>query len=129
MKKHLLIFAAALLACAAIFCACSDEAAGGGISRSSFTDLNWTREVDGETETIFFGSGGSFSYFCSCGNPVNDSDLCSGYTYDVSTGTITLRCESTVPGMITSIKVVSCDEETLVLNFGGDTRTFTRDDS
>ena len=147
MKKHLLIFAAVLLACALIFCACSDEVAGteepagteetvgteesadSSISQSTFVDIRWTRETSSDTEYLRFYSDGDFVYYCACGNPVDDSDLCDGYTYDASTGTITLHYVIEIPGLITSIKVVSCDENTLVLNFGGQNRTFTREDS
>ena len=45
-------------------------------SKYPFTDVNWTRDGENDMETIVFKSNGRFTYYCSCGNPVNDSDLC-----------------------------------------------------
>ena len=57
-----------------------------------FSDVIWTRDSGNGIETIMFRSDGSFSYSCSCGNPVNDSDLCENYTYNDKTKEITLDC-------------------------------------
>ena len=86
----------------------------------------WTRNAEHDTETIHFGEDGSFSYSCSCGNPVNDSDLCDGYTYDDATKTITLDCIETTDEMITIIKIVKCDENSLHLDFDGEIRIFEK---
>ena len=82
--------------------------------------------IENDIETIFFGADGTFRYYCSCGNPVNDSDLCEGYTYDDSTKTITLNCIETTDEMVTTIKIVKCDESSLHLDFDGETRIFTK---
>lgn len=87
---------------------------------------SWTRNAEHDTETIRFGEDGSFSYFCSCGNPVNDSDLCDGYTYDDATKTITLDCIETTDEMFTIIKIVKCDENSLHLDFNGEIRIFEK---
>ncbi len=63
---------------------------------------------------------------CACGNPVNDSDLCEGYTYDEKTKTITLDCIEITDEMVTKIKVVKCDENSLELDFDGDIRIFEK---
>ena len=91
-----------------------------------FADKTWTRTTDVDTEYISFLSDGSFSYYCACGNPVNDSDLCEGYTYDDATKTITLDCIETTEEMITTIKIVKCDENNLHLDFDGEIRFFTK---
>lgn len=93
---------------------------------AAFFDISWTREADHDTETIRFGEDGSFSYSCGCGNPVNDSDLCEGYTYDAATKTITLDCMETTDEMVTIIKVVKCDENSLHLDFDGEIRIFEK---
>ena len=89
-------------------------------------NISWTRDAENDTETIRFGEDGSFSYSCGCGNPVNDSDLCEGYTYDDETKTITLECIETTDEMVTVIKIVKCDENELQLDFDGEIRTFTK---
>lgn len=95
-------------------------------SNYSFVDISWTREAAHDIETIRFGEDGSFSYSCACGNPVNDSDLCEGYTYDDATKTITLDCIEITDDMVTVIKIVKCDEKELHLDFNGETRIFTK---
>lgn len=92
----------------------------------SFVNISWTREAEHDTETIRFGADGSFSYSCACGNPVNDSDLCEGYTYDDTSKTITLDCIETTDEMITAIKVVKCDGNSLHLDFDGEIRIFEK---
>lgn len=92
----------------------------------AFFNISWTRDTDYDTETIRFGEDGSFSYYCGCGNPVNDSDLCEGYTYDHATKTITLNCIETTEEMITTIRLVKCDETSLHLDFNGEIRVFEK---
>ena len=92
----------------------------------SFFDISWTREAEHDTETIRFGADGSFTYSCACGNPVNDADLCEGYTYDEATKTITLECEEITEEMVTVIKVVKSDGNTLHLDFNGEIRIFEK---
>ena len=95
-------------------------------SKYSFVNTSWTRDAEHDTETIRFGEDGSFSYYCGCGNPVNDSDLCEGYTYDDATKTITLNCIETTDEMVTIIKIVKCDENSLHLDFDGEIRIFEK---
>ena len=95
-------------------------------SKYSFTDGSWNRDAENDIETIRFGADGSFTYYCSCGNPVNDSDLCDGYTYDDATKTITLNCIETTDEMVTVIKIVKCDENSLQLDFDGEIRIFEK---
>ena len=68
------------------------------------------------------------SYYCSCGNSVNDSDLCEGYRYDDETKTITLICLEETDEMVTKIKVVKYDENELHLDFDGEIRVFVREE-
>ncbi len=95
-------------------------------SKYSFVNTSWTRDAEHDTETIRFGEDGSFSYYCGCGNSVNDSDLCEGYTYDDATKTITLNCIETTEEMVTTIKIVKCDDNSLQLDFNGDIRIFQK---
>lgn len=90
-----------------------------------FVNITWTRDAENDTEYIRFSEDGSFSYYCACGNPVNDSDLCEGYTYDANTDTITLKYIEKTKETISKIKLVECTDDTLTLDFGGELRIFT----
>ena len=130
MKVFSSVIALALV-CVALFVGCSDDEIKDNqrvdYSNYSFTDISWTRDAEQDIETIRFGSDGDFSYFCVCGNPVNDSDLCEGYTYDEATKTITLNCIETTDEMIDVIRIEKCDEKELHLDFDGEIRVFTKE--
>lgn len=123
---------ALVLVCAMLFAGCSKNEKTDtkdktvDYSKYPFVNISWTRDAEHDTETIRFGADGSFSYYCGCGNPVNDSDLCEGYTYDDATKTITFDCIETTDEMVTVIKIVSCDENSLQLDFNGEIRTFEK---
>lgn len=92
-----------------------------------FTDVSWTRDAENDIETIVFKSNGRFTYYCSCGNPVNDSDLCESYTYNDGTKEITLDCFEETEETISTIKVVNSTETTLELDFNGEIRKFEKE--
>lgn len=92
--------------------------------RGGFEDMTWTRDSGTCIETLRFRSDGSCSYFCACGNPVNDDDLCEGYRYDAASKRIFLEFMETTEETVTEIRVESFDGATLVLDFDGDLRTF-----
>ena len=92
-----------------------------------FTDVSWTRDAENDIETIVFKSNGRFTYYCSCGNPVNDSDLCESYTYNDDAKEITLDCFEETEETITTIKVVNSTETTLELDFNGEIRKFEKE--
>ena len=128
MKKFVYLIALFLIT-TIIFIGCSNntkEEQNVDYSQYSFVNTSWTRDAEHDIETIRFGADGKFTYYCACGNPVNDSDLCEGYTYDDSTKTITLNCIETTDEMVTTIKIVKCDESSLHLDFDGETRIFTK---
>ena len=127
MKKFISLFSIVLL-CIILFvgCAKNEKTDNVDYSKYSFVNTAWTRDTEQDIETIRFGADGSFSYYCACGNSVNDSDLCEGYTYDDDTKTITLDCFETTDEMITVIKIAKCDEKELHLDFDGEIRVFTK---
>ena len=92
-----------------------------------FSDVTWTRDSGNDIETIRFKSDGSFSYYCACGNPVNDSDLCESYTYNDKTKEIKISCFETTEEMVTSIKIVEMSENILELDFNGEIRKFEKE--
>ena len=96
-------------------------------SKYSFTNVNWIRNTEYDTENIRFKSDGRFSYFCDCGNPVNDADLCESYTYDEKTNEIKLDCFETTEETVETIKIVEVTEEILRLDFNGEIREFIKE--
>jgi len=92
-----------------------------------FTNVSWTRDGGNDIETIRFNSDGSFSYYCSCGNPVNDSDLCESYKYTDETKEIKLDCFVITDEMITTIKVIESTDSILELDFNGEIRRFEKE--
>jgi uncharacterized lipoprotein YehR (DUF1307 family) len=129
MKKYISLLIV-VLACSMLFAGCNakEETPTQTTEKIvyAFMDVAWTRDAENDIETIRFGSDGHFTYYCACGNPVNDSDLCEGYTYDDSTKTITLDCFEVTDEMVTVIKIVKCDDQELHLDFDGDVRIFTK---
>ena len=90
--------------------------------------VRWIRNTEYEEETLCFLPNGAFRYSCACGNPVNDSDAVESYRYDETTGMFILNCYEELEGMITEIKFISCDGEKLELDFGGELRTFFKEE-
>lgn len=129
MKKYVYLFVLALV-CSILFVGCDNskktDASSVDYSQYSFVGTSWTRDTEHDIETIRFGADGHFAYYCACGNSVNDSDLCEGYTYDDATKTITLDCIETTDEMVTVIKIVKCDEKELHLDFDGEVRVFNK---
>jgi len=91
-----------------------------------FSDVVWTRDGGNDIETLIFKPDGSFSYYCSCGNPVNDSDLCESYIYNDETKEIKFDCFETTEEMITNIKIVEMSEDVLELDFNDEIRRFEK---
>lgn len=96
------------------------------LSSISFVNVDWERTTDSCVETIYFNDDGSCGYYCACGSPVNDDDLCEGYTFDPQSQTICLDFAYSSANAVKKIKVVSCDGQSLVLDFDGDIRTFEK---
>lgn len=93
----------------------------------NFTDISWTRDGGHDIETISFKSNGHFVYYCSCGNSVNDSDLCEGYTFDEKTQKITLDYIELTEEAVTQLKIVKLTNNTIEIDFDGEIKTFTKE--
>lgn len=93
----------------------------------AFTNISWVRDNGFDIETIRFNGDGGFSYYCACGNPVNDSDLCDKYTYDDETKKIKLECFEMTEDIIDNIKIIDVSNEILLLDFDGEIREFKKD--
>lgn len=122
MKKNIII----LLLIGLFLTGCSYEKEK-NYSEYLFSDVVWTRDGGNDIETLVFGSDGSFRYYCACGNPVNDSDLCEKYTYDDEIKEIKLDCFETTDETITNIKIVKMTENILELDFNGEIRKFEKE--
>lgn len=91
---------------------------------AEFIGVQWTRTTEYDTEYLSFNSDGSFSYYCACGDPQNDSDLIESYSYDEEKQLITFDTIGKTESMVTEVKVVEYDSEHLKLDFDGDIREF-----
>ena len=127
IKPNLLLVLTVVLLFLLLGCARNNTAETVDYSEYSFTDTVWTRKAEYDIETIKFSSNGSFAYSCACGNPVNDSDLNEGYTYDDETKTITIKYIETTEETVSTIRIESCDNESIKLSFDGEIREFVKD--
>lgn len=92
---------------------------------AEFMGVQWVRNVGEDVEFLSFMTDGTFSYYCSCGNPVNDSDLIKSYSYDKENQTITFKAKEKTDYIDTKIKILEFDSEHLKLDFDGDVREFS----
>ena len=91
----------------------------------SFTNMDWKRTIDDCTEIINFGPFGSFSYYCLCRDCKDYSLVADSYTYDSETGVVTLNIiADDAEGVVNTIKIVSYDNEKLVIELGGNVLEF-----
>ena len=126
MKKYIII----LMLVGLFLTGCNDKKEKTQVKDYSeylFTDVSWTRDGGNDIETIVFKSDGRFSYYCSCGNPVNDSDLCESYIYNDKNKEIKLDCFEITEETITDIKILKMTEEVLELDFNGEIRRFEKE--
>lgn len=93
---------------------------------SDFVDIRYERSTEADTEFIRFVKDGSFSYYCACGNPVDNSDLCEYYTYDKENNKIELVCYDGVPEKEKNIKILTATKDKLKIEINGEIREFTR---
>ena len=93
---------------------------------SDFVDIRYERSTEADTEFIRFSKEGSFSYYCACGNPVDNSDLCEYYTYDKENNKIELVCYDEVPEKEKNIKILTATKDKLKIEINGEIREFTR---
>ena len=119
MKKTII-----MALCAITFLVGCEEKQENPNENHSFVDIEWTRDSGHDLETLRLNSDGSYSYTCACGNPINDADLCESYKYEGNE--IKLDCFETTEEMVTTIKVIKVTENTLELDFNGETRIFEK---
>lgn len=93
---------------------------------SDFAGIKYEGSNGADTEFIRFAKDGSFSYYCACGNPVDNYDLCEYYTYDKEKNEIELICYSGVTKKEKNIKILTATKEKLKIEINGKIREFTR---
>lgn len=93
---------------------------------SDFVDIRYERSTEADTEFIRFTKDGSFSYYCACGNPVDNYDLCEYYTYDKENNKIELVCYDGVTEKEKNIKILTATKDKLKIEINGEIREFTQ---
>ena len=126
MRRKIQLLAVLCCVMVMIFTGCGTSEKEVDYSTYDFAGVHWTRDAECDVETLCFRTNGEFQYSCGCGNPVNDADVVETYSYDDETKMFTLNCYEEIEGMITEIKLVNCDGETLELDFDGEIRTFMK---
>lgn len=91
-------------------------------SKYDFVGKTWTRTTDADTEFLTFRKNGGFSYYCACGNPVDDADLCEYYTYD-GKDTIYVHCDYDKLKKV-KVDIISHNDNKLKIKFDGEVREF-----
>lgn len=85
----------------------------------------WARMTKYNAEFISFSEDGHFAYYGSEGNGVNDYDLCDSYKYNPQLNILEINCAKGIgEDTPTKIEVVSFDEDTLILKFLDEEKTF-----
>lgn len=122
MKKFIYLFVLSLLLMTGCQVSVPIE-----ICYENFIDIRWTRNGGHDIETISFKSDGSFVYYCSCGNPVNDSDLCDSYTYNDKTHEISLNYFELTDEAVTNLRIMNLIKDEIQIDFDGEIRIFTKE--
>ena len=126
MKKKILCLVMGLtLMTSFVGCTSADEKEeGAAASAAAFADKEWLfyDEVAAEHHCLSFGSDGSYSYHCQCGEPIGDSDLYEKYEYDEAAGVIKLSND--YDGETDEIRVLGFNEYHLMLEIDGEIRDF-----
>ena len=112
---------------------CTSKKIGNGNSKKNkekitineeFCDKEWFfyDEVRAENEVLRLGKDGSFSYHCSCGEPIGDSDIYETYEYDKNKKKIVL-CGSEKETK--NIELINYNEYHMLLKIDGEIKDFS----
>lgn len=114
-SNKMVILAAIVTAIAMVFGGCSVA----NYYPEFLTEHSWTHFSVCD-ETIYFGKDGEYAYYCSCGEPVDDSDLYESYSYNEEEETIQLKPKDDN----SKIKVLRYEKSRLLLDFDGKVKEF-----
>lgn len=92
-----------------------------------FANKAWVDKND-TSENLSFGVFGGFAYWCSCGNPVDGSDMVEYYTYNRFTKKIKLIWhDDNNKKRVEVYDVIKYTDEKLVLRIDGERTEFILD--
>lgn len=91
-----------------------------------FVGIDWVRVNGNDEEHLKFYSDGRFVYSTLDGKALNNADICTRYYYNETTKTIGLICYEEVSGTVKDIVIKDYNDNSLVLDFSGDTRIFNK---
>ncbi len=120
MRKQLILFIILM----GILTGCGDATATTSVPLEAFVETNWERPIEGCVENLYFGEDKTFANYEGCGNEIDETYLYETYSYNEKTGIVELQAYGGSKTM--SIKVVSCEEDKLVLDFAGEERTYEK---
>ena len=93
--------------------------------KADFVGISFERKAEtGDTETIRLNADGTFAYYCSCGNSVDDADICEFYTYNTETKEIKFICYEDAALSSKKVTVKEASKTSLKLDFDGEIREF-----
>ena len=117
MKKIYL----ALLMCVFLMVGCGEKKA---TFPEELVDKDWLfyDGVAGESLVMNFHSDGTYSYHCSCGEPVGNSDLYELYEFDPETSIITLSND--YDDNTSEIEVICYNEHHMMVKVDGEIKDF-----
>lgn len=91
-----------------------------------FVGIDWVRVNGNDEEHLKFYSDGRFVYSTLDGKALNNADICTRYYYNETTKTIGLICYEEVSGTVKDIVIKDFNNNSLVLDFSGETRIFNK---
>ena len=91
-----------------------------------FVGIDWVRVNGNDEEHLKFYSDGRFVYSTLDGKALNNADICTRYYYNETTKTIGLICYEEVSGTVKDIVIKDYNDNSLVLDFSGETRIFNK---
>lgn len=91
-----------------------------------FVGIDWVRVNGNDEEHLKFYSDGRFVYSTLDGKALNNADICTRYYYNETTKTIGLICYEEVSGTVKDIVIKDYNNNSLVLDFSGETRIFNK---
>lgn len=91
-----------------------------------FVGIDWVRVNGNDEEHLKFYSDGRFVYSTLDGKALNNADICTRYYYNETTKTIRLICYEEVSGTVKDIVIKDYNNNSLVLDFSGETRIFNK---
>ena len=87
-----------------------------------FTNITWGRVNDSKKEFVYFSDDGEYEYYYEGGKLVTETQYCTKYRYNSENNIITLLCADEN----IDITLVAYDQKTLVLNYNGTIKEFSR---